>query len=302
MNLKNTSKIAMLLGSAVLFGEAYAQDLSSTRKAPLDNLLENVYSNAKISHHTKRKVRPEDSHVRVDAEYTLGTKLFDKKLDLYGTVGVKHQPGTSHVSQKSSKIQADVYAYQSDILKFMPYLVFDLPYENSHGVDKGVNGRLGFEFEPKYAASTGAGVLGVAAGYDGAVLINSRPVNVPAYYKDGAVSEKKGEAGAPGLRRLASAKLFYIPGFVQGLYAEYKFAHLVSGSPRLLDDEGELRQEHGKFGPEYNYRDGSSHRLRLKYDVTREVYLQNDLTVFSKQPGDPRVRYENVFAITASLM
>lgn len=304
--MKKTN-IVLTLGGICLAGSAFAAEVGSVKKAPFENVLGNAYGSAELSHHLKRKSVKEDSHVRVDATYTLGTKLFDEKLDIYTTVGVKKNTEKSYFSQKSTEIQADYYAYTNEYVTFMPYVLVTTPYVDSKDVSHSTEGRAGFELEPKFDLATGAGVVGFAVGYDGTATFSSRPKNVVVYDEKGDVLTDKDvvvtdESRALGLRQIASVKGYYSPNFVDGLYLEYKLAHKADGTPKLVKNEERVIQKTGRTGlNEYTHTGGTSHRVRVKYNLTDDLYVQNDFTYFNKKKSDKRASYENILAVNAVL-
>lgn len=300
--MKKTN-IVLTLGGICLAGSAFAAEVGGVKKAPFENLLGNAYGSAEVSHHLKRMSDKDASHVRLDATYTLGTKLFEEKLDIYATVGVKKNTEKSYVSQKSTEIQADYYAYTNDYLTFMPYVLVTTPYVDSKDVSHSTEGRAGFELEPKYDMSTNAGVVGLAAGYDATATFSSRPKDIAVYNDKGDILEIKEESRALGLRQIASVKGYYTPNFADGLYLEYKLAHRADGTPKLVKEEdGKIVQKHGRTGlNEYKHVGGTSHRVRVKYNLTDDLYVQNDFTYFNKKKSDDRAHYENVVAVNAVL-
>ena len=300
MRVMKRSNIAATLTGMLLAGSVLA-GIGGVKKEPLAGVLGNAYGTVEISHRTKN-TKPDRSHIRAEALYTLGSELYEGSLDIYTIFGVKRHAGDSFFSRKSSDIRADWYAYKNKFLTLMPYVLVKTPYKDRRGVARSTSGRAGFEFEPKYDFSVKTGVIGVLANYEGTANITSRPDEVPVYDDRGADLGKKAESGSPALRHMTSAKVFYAPNVIKGLYAEYKFAHRVISIPKLVEEHGEIFREAGPMGLDgYTHSGGSAHRLRVRYNLSNDLYAQNDFTYYAKKASSGKAQYANVLAVNATV-
>lgn len=315
--MKNLKTNLLVAGSTLLMG-GVTLAAEGTTETTLSGL-SNIYSEATLKH--KLTNTAGEAEVRMDALYKLGSTFFEDKLDISVEAGVKKHTRESHVSQKSTNIEAVFTAYENDLVKLQPYAYLETPYVNSKGESKSTEGRVGAKAPVDYELYTSAGTVGFGAEYDLSGTFGSRPKTVSVLDEDGKFllvgNEPEGlkltevnEDGqyvttseAMGLRQVASAKVSFSPNAVSGLYLELKTAHKAVGTPEMKWDEkkGRAVQQTAALGlNKYNHVGGTAHRVRVKYDLSNDLYVQNDLVVVN-QVVDGKRNYENVLSLGATL-
>lgn len=314
----NKKSLSLILSSVAFAGSAFAIDLESTEKAPIQTILPNAYGKAELNHYYRNDAN--SSKASAEALYTLGSKFFNGSLDANVVFGVKKDAQQSHLTQKSTDVELEYTAYENDYAKILPYATWKTPYVDGDNVSHNTEGRFGFSLPVTYDLSTQQGIVTFGAEYDVAGTFNSRPQTVavtqegkPVASIPGATALTTNDNGeletssqALGLRQAVSATVAYTPNFVDGLYMEYKLGHKAVGTPVMeLNDDNTVVAKSGDFGPEYNHSGATAHRLRISYDINETLFVNNDFEIANKvakdENGKEQYEYQNLLTVGANL-
>ncbi len=313
--MRTNKTLAALLGSAtlVMSGYALADSISSSEIAPIHKVLPEAYGDIQFRHKLKNKA-DNRTEASADSVITAGSMFFKGDLRVEGTTGVKHHTDTDTVEQKSTDLEIYARALGNDTasLQFFNENTF---FKNKDRRSERES-QIGIFVPVEVVQSTSLGTVTLGGGLKAGALLYSQAQQTNVGNTDAMDSEDRdllsltdsGER-ATEQRSLTSKQQAYgevkfQPNSAAGLSLQLKVARKNTSTPIHKYDakKDQIVVKEGQNGmAAYNNNMSTVSRIRVKYDVTQNLFVQNDLLVYSARDKDNRYTYTNVLGLGAKL-
>lgn len=305
MNLVKRAKIiSTIFGSFALAQNALAQEPKvEMEKQPLKNAYTNLYGKSQVRH-----LLSSTDQATVDASYTLGTLLFDKKLESELTFGLNKQAKSTEVNWNAITWESKFNAYSNNSVAIFPYLNLEKTLKTEDKASE-TTASLGLNVPFTYIHTYHGGTIKLGSSLDSSVLMSSSKTMVPVNDEKGQLAltdsgeSRMAEAESLNTSHEAAASITVTPSTLSELSLEWKTSHRITGKQAMqLNENNEAQAQFGVMGlPVYDYTGKTEHRLRTKYQLSDTVYLQNDF-ILQNATVEGKSSYKNKFGIVATLL
>jgi hypothetical protein len=311
-----------LLVMVVCFFSGTAQSqISSSQKKSIEAPV-NYYGTFEVRHHLNtffdddgyRGKQEPSTHFRLQG----GAQFYDKRLDIYGTLGVFKEPLTQQIKQKRPEVAVDLYPVRDRYYSLLVYNIVQVPFEEREqdpesdavSSEAGSIYTAGLAPTMKYPFMAFNSEWKLKMGIDGWTKMYSRRQYADSneddiHHQDGfsvtsTEEDEPIEDFANHYELLSLVGIQLKPSYVPGLTTETTINYTRKFEPEYD------RLENGNVNYHYAVEDRSYYRVRAKYKITDRVSFINDLYHFhggffeSKRDGENR-RFRNIARISCRL-
>ncbi len=315
--------VLILFMAPAAFGQ-----ISSKKKRAADENQPKFYGTVEVRHHLNtffeedgyRGRQEPSTHVRLQA----GAQLYEKRVDVYATLGVFKEPMTQQIKQRRPEVALDLYPFRNKYYSVLQYNIVQVPFEEREqdpdaevtSSDAGSIYTFGLAPTIKYPFMALDSQWKVKMGLDGWTKMYTRK-QYTGQYEDGEYPDrgfglsqeeaKDGQVEAEPIEDIANhyelLSLFGLqvkPSYLPGLTAEATLNYSRKFDPDYT------RLDNGNVDYRYGVESRSYYRARAKYKISERLTLINDFYHFhgglfeSKKDGENR-RFRNIARISCRL-
>ena len=309
-------------------------EMSTTAKAPLQQIFPNSYSSLELRHYLDQSAE-KGSVTKLQARYKLGSSFFDEKLDTTLTFSGENYLTTANdenptiLKGRATELYLGYKLYKSSFVnetvsvKLSPYGAFQLPRG-----DKGLTGTAGLTLPVSYTQPIKGGTLEFGVSYDIAMTLGSRLGKaVPVENADGTLAtensldneERRQALGltvdqdknleahqtASTLIETRSARASFSPtaSYLKDLEFSVGAELSTTFTPKMVlneaQDKVEVKREGAFNRVVYNPKRSLDSSIKVSYELKKGLKVSN--TYLTHPSKDGARQYTNVLGVAVDL-